>query len=124
MPGIWSMTGQELSDKADRLAENSFLKLIGRVGMATAFPVLVMMSTWVGNTLWSISAEQAKMRGEFTARIDVLTERIGTNIIRSSDVDLGFKLRDQRIEYLEKSDLELQRRLNELGSRIQRIEQR
>lgn len=105
------MTGQELTDRADRIAENSWLKLIGRAGMATAFPVLVYMSSWVGTTLWSINTEQAKMRGEFTARIDVLTERIGTNIIRSNDVELGFKLRDQQIDFLKQTVVEHARRL-------------
>lgn len=120
MVGVWSMTGQELSDRADRIAENSFLKLIGRVGMATAFPVLVLMSTWVGNTLWSINAEQGRLAG----RIDVLTERIGTSVIRSTDVELGFKLRDQRIEYLEKSDVEMRRSLLDHGTRILQLERK
>ena len=117
---VWSMTGSELSDRAEHIAENSFLKLIGRVGMASAFPVLVLMSTWVGNTLWSINAEQARL----SARIDVLSERIGTSVIRSSDVDLGFKLRDQRLEYLEKADVEIRRMLTDHGTRILHLERK
>lgn len=113
MVGVWSMTGSELSDKADRIAENSFLKLIGRVGMATAFPVLIAMSTWLGSTLWNMNAEQAKLIG----RVDVLTERIGTNIIRASDVELSFKLRDQRIDFLERA-------VTDHGARIRNLEQK
>ena len=118
------MTGQELSDRADRIAENSFLKLIGRIGMATSFPVLIAISTWVGTTMWSLNTEQAKLRGELTGRIDVLTERIGTSVIRSTDVDLGFKLRDQRIEYLEKGVVEIHRTLGDHGTRILQIERK
>lgn len=113
MQGVWSMTGQDLSDRADRIAENSFLKLIGRIGMASAFPVLIASMTWLGSTLWAMNAEQAKL----SARIDVLSERIGTSVIRSSDVDLGFKLRDQRIEHID-------RVLIEHGQRIYRLEQK
>lgn len=117
MVGVWSMTGQELSDRADRIAENSFLKLIGRIGMASTFPLVIALSTWVGTTLWSLNTEQAKMRGEFTGRLDVLTERIGTNLLRASDVELGFKIRDQRIEFIERS-------LNDHGKRLYQLEQR
>jgi hypothetical protein len=117
MVGVWSMTGQELSDRADRIAENSFLKLIGRLGMASAFPVLIAMSTWVGTTLWSLNTEQAKLRGELTGRIDVLTERVGTNLIRSGDVELGFKIRDQRIEFMERTIIDH-------GKRIYQLEQK
>jgi len=124
MVGVWSMTGQELSDRADRIAENSFLKLIGRIGMASTFPLVIALSTWVGTTLWSLNTEQAKMRGEFTGRLDVLTERIGTGIIRSTDVENAFKLRDQRTEYLEKALVDIHRTLGDHGTRILQLERK
>ena len=120
MVGVWSMTGQELTDRADRIAENSFLKLIGRIGMASAFPVLIALSTWLGSVLWSINNEQGKLSG----RIDVLSERIGTSVIRSSDVELGLKLRDQRIEYLEKGVVDIHRTLSDHGTRILQLERK
>jgi len=107
------MTGSELADRAESIAENSFLKLIGRLGMASAFPILVAGTAWLGSTIWAINSEQAKLTG----RIDVLSERIGASVIRQSDVELGFKIRDQRIEYMERS-------VNEHGQRIYRLEQR
>lgn len=113
MVGVWAMTGHELSERAEGIAENSFLKLIGRVGMASAFPVLIALSSWLGSTLWSMNAEQAKL----SARIDVLSERIGASVIRSSDVDLGFKVRDQRLEYLDRA-------VQDHGTRIYRLEQK
>jgi len=113
MVGVWSMTGQELTDRADRIAENSFLKLIGRVGMASAFPVLIAGMTWLGSTLWSINSEQARLSG----RIDVLTERVGTNLVRSDDLNIRFLIRDQRLDYLERA-------VTDHGKRIYQLEQK
>ena len=70
--GVLSMNAGELRDRADQVAENAFLKLIGRIGMATAFPVLIAGMTWLGSTLWQINSEIAKQAG----RIDLLNERI------------------------------------------------
>lgn len=120
MPGVWSMTGQELSDRADKIAENSWLKLIGRFSMIGAMPVVATGSFWIGSVLWSINNEQGKL----SARIDVLTERIGTSVIRSADVDLGFKLRDQRLEYLEKSGVDMRQTIRDHEDRIRKIEQK
>lgn len=113
MAGVWSMTGEQLTNKAERFAENAFLKLIGRVGMASAFPVLIASMTWLGSTLWSLNADQAKL----TARIDVLTERIEGNMsdrYRSTDALRDFKLRDQK-------DAEQDRRIEDILREVQRV---
>lgn len=109
--GVWSMTGEQLTSKADQIAENAFLKLVGRVGMAAAFPVLIASMSWLGSTLWALNAEQAKL----SARMDVLTEQIKSNMedrYRSGDAVRDFRLRDQK-------DLEQDRRINELIQRMQ-----
>lgn len=101
------MNAQQLEDWADRKSESGILKLVARWGMTASIPVMLAAMTWIGSTLWSINAEQARLSG----RIDVLTERIGTNIIRANDVELGFKLRDQRIDFLERITADQARRL-------------
>jgi predicted metal-dependent hydrolase len=111
--GVWSMTGEQLSSRADQIAENAFLKLIGRLGMAAAFPVLIASMTWLGSTLWSLNTEQAKL----SARIDVLTERIGVDVserYRASDAKRDLLLRDQK-------DAEQDRRIEDLLREIRRI---
>jgi hypothetical protein len=107
--GVWSMTGEQLTNKADQIAENAFLKLIGRIGMASAFPVLIASMTWLGSTLWALNAELSKQSG----RIDVLTERIGLTMddrYKASDARRDFLLRDQK-------DVEQDRRLQRLEER-------
>lgn len=111
--GVWSMTGEQLTEKADRIAENAFLKLIGRLGMASAFPVLIASMTWLGSTLWHLNAEQAKL----AARIDILTERLDSNMgdrYRATDALRDLKLRDQK-------DAEQDRRIEDILREIQRI---
>jgi len=114
--GVWTMNARELTDKADSIAENAFLKLIGRIGMASAFPVLVLVSTWAGNTLWDMKAEQSKLAG----KVDVLTERVSMQMedrYRKSDADRDLRTRDQK-------DAEHDRRLDRLDQRIDRLEGR
>lgn len=114
--GVWSMTTEQLSSKADRIAENAFLKLIGRVGMASAFPVLIASMSWLGSTLWTLNTEQARL----SARIDVLTERIGLDITdryRASDAKKDLLLRDQK-------DAEQDRRIEDILREIRRIVER
>jgi hypothetical protein len=116
MAGIWSMNARELTDKADSIAENAFLKLIGRVGMASAFPVLVTAMTWGGNTLWDMKAEQAKLSG----KVDVLTERL------SAQMDDRYRGSDARRDFLTviQKNEEQDKRLDRFEVRIDRIESR
>lgn len=115
MTRVWEMNARELTDKADQWAENAFLKLIGRVGMASAFPVLIASMTWLGSTLWSLNTEQAKL----SAKVDVLSERLSGQLddrYRGSDAVRDLKARDQK-------DTEQDRRLDRLDNRLDRIEQ-
>lgn len=114
--GVFHMNARELTDKADQWAENAFLKLIGRIGMASAFPVLIASMSWLGSTLWAMNAEQARLAG----KVDVLTERISTQMedrYRASDALRDFKARDQK-------DAEQDRRIDRFESRVDRIESR
>lgn len=113
MVGVLRMNAQQLDDWADRKSESGVLKLVARWGMTASIPVMLAAMTWVGSTLWHMNSEQAKLAG----RIDVLVERIGTSVIRTTDIELGFKLRDQRIDFLEKS-------VGDHGLRIYKLEQR
>lgn len=112
--GVWAMNARELTDKADQWAENAFLKLIGRIGMASAFPVLIASMTWLGSTLWALNTEQAKL----AARLDVLTERIGQQLndrYSGSDATRDKALREQK-------DAEQDRRIDRIERRIDRVE--
>lgn len=111
--GVWSMTGEQLTDKADRIAENAFLKLTGRLGMASAFPVLIASMSWLGSTLWHLNAEQAKLTGRIDVLTDILTGNTGDRY-RSSDALRDFKLRDQK-------DAEQDRRIEDILREIQRV---
>lgn len=111
---VWAMNARELTDKADSIAENAFLKLIGRVGMASAFPVLVASMTWLGSTLWSLNAEQSKLAG----KVDVLTERLSISMddrYRGSDARKDFRAVEQKNE-------EQDKRLDRFELRLDRYE--
>lgn len=111
--GVWTMNARELTDKADSIAENAFLKLIGRVGMASAFPVLIASMTWIGSAFWTLNTEQAKLAG----RIAVLTNTIELQMsgrYRDSDAARDFKARDQK-------DQEQDRRLDRLDAQVDRL---
>lgn len=111
--GVWTMNARELTDKADQWAENAFLKLIGRVGMASAFPVLIASMSWLGSTLWSMNAEQGKLAG----RIAVLTTTIELQMsgrYRDTDAARDFRARDQK-------DAEQDRRLDRLDVQVDRM---
>lgn len=113
MAMVWSMTGQELTDRADRLAENSILKLVGRLSMAAVVPILLACMSWVATTLWGVNSEQVKLSG----RIDVLSERVGQNLYRGSEAERDLKLRDVLINQLD-------RVVTDHGQRLYRLEQR
>lgn len=113
--GVWSMNSRQLNEWADEKAESGVLKLIARWGMTASIPVILAAMTWIGNTLWQMNSDQAKLAG----RIDVLVERVSglTNLYRQSDAERDLKLRDFRLN-------EIDRTLGSHGIRIDRLEQR
>lgn len=115
--GAWSMNAQQITDAADTIAENAFLKLIGRAGMVAALPVVLAGGTWLGNTLWTLNGEQARLSGQ----IAVLTSRIELQMsdrYRGADADRDFKLRDQKVIDLERRVTSIEARLE---TRIRRV---
>lgn len=110
------MNTQVLMSQADKIAENSLLKLVGRVGMAASLPILLVGMSWLGNTLWSLNAEQAKLGG----RIDVLA---GLMTERTAD---RYTQQDARrdLQLLESRNAEQDRRLVETQSLMKEVFQR
>lgn len=106
------MNTREITDRADVLAENGVLKLLGRVAMAASAPAII----WLGVTLWDISREQGRLQG----KLDLLVERIdraSEDRYRAGDAIRDFKLRDQK-------DRQQDLRIDRNERRIDGVEQR
>lgn len=88
------MNAAQLYRRADDWAENAFLKLIGRLGMATAFPVLIASTSWLGSTLWTMNTNEALLAG----KVDVLSERISDELRAANQRALEHERRLQRLE--------------------------
>lgn len=108
------MNTHDISETADRWAENSVLKLLGRAFMALFIPVIGGATIWLGTTMWDMSREQARLFG----KIELLTERVETTMddrYRASDANRDFARRDQK-------DAEQDRRIMRNETRMDRIE--
>ena len=106
------MNAQQLSDHADQLSENGMLKLAGRFMMIVSGPAII----WLGTTLWIMYGDQAR----FTVKIDFLTQQIvdlSKNQYRDGDAARDIKAQDQK-------NMEQDRRIGVVESRIDRIEGR
>lgn len=102
MTRVWDMNAAQLYRRADDIAENAFLKLIGRIGMALVAPVFVVSISWLGTTIWQMNTNAALLTG----KVDVLSERITDQLIATSQRVTD---QDRRIQRLEDEVLQLQR---------------
>lgn len=108
------MNARELYDRADSIAENAFLKVVSRISMALAAPIVAVGITWFGNTLWTINNAQ----GELSGKIALLTQQItqlSEGKYTSNDAN-----RDAKAQVIK--DNEQDRRIGSLESRYERLQ--
>jgi hypothetical protein len=111
------MNAQQLTDKADELAENGVLKLLGRFFMIISAPAIV----WLGAVMWDFSKEQAQTKGQLTSSIEQVRGEIA--VLRAT-VELKMTdrytatdaKRDQQL--LDQRNTEQDRRLTENSTAI------
>lgn len=111
--GVLNMNASELFDKADEIAENAFLKLISRLSMALAAPIVAVGITWFGNTLWTINNSQGEMKGQ----INLLAQQVGQ--ISEGKYTANDASRDAKAQTVK--DNEQDRRLTALENRVERL---
>jgi hypothetical protein len=114
MPGVLEMNTQQLTNRADQIAENAFLKLIGRLSMALSAPVVAVGITWFGNTLWTINNSQGEMRGQ----IALMSQQL--NQLSEGKYTANDAARDAKAQAVK--DTEQDRRISQIESRFDRIE--
>lgn len=112
--GVLDMNAQQLTDRADQLAENAFLKLVARLSMALAAPIVAVGITWFGNTLWSINAIQGEMQGQ----IKLLSQRLDDAV--TGKYTANDASRDAKAQAIK--DSEQDRRINVLEQRLYTVE--
>ena len=100
-------------NKADEIAENAFLKLISRLSMALAAPIVAVGITWFGNTLWTINNSQGEMKGQ----INLLAQQVGQ--ISEGKYTANDASRDAKAQTVK--DGEQDRRLTTLENRVERL---
>lgn len=110
--GVLRMNARELFDKADEIAENAFLKLVSRISMALAAPIVAVGITWFGNTLWTINNSQGEMKGQ----INLLAQQVGQ--ISEGKYTANDASRDAKAQTVK--DNEQDRRLTTLENRLER----
>lgn len=110
--GVLSMNARELFDKADEIAENAFLKLVSRISMALAAPIVAVGISWFGNTLWTINNSQGEMKGQ----INLLSQQVAT--ISEGKYTSNDAARDAKAQTVK--DNEQDRRLQTLENRFER----
>ncbi len=111
--GVLAMNARELFDKADEIAENAFLKLVSRISMALAAPIVAVGITWFGNTLWTINNSQGEMKGQ----INLLAQQVGQ--ISEGKYTANDASRDAKAQTVK--DNEQDRRLTTLENRFERL---
>jgi len=112
--GVLQMNARELYDRADSIAENAFLKVVSRISMALAAPIVAVGITWFGNTLWTINNAQ----GELSGKIALLTQQItqlSEGKYTSNDAN-----RDAKAQSIK--DSEQDRRIGALETRFERLQ--
>lgn len=112
--GVWSMNAGELFDRADQIAENAFLKLISRISMALAAPIVAVGITWFGNTLWTINNSQGEMKGQIALLAQQVTQ------ISEGKYTSGDAARDSKAQTVK--DNEQDRRLTTIENRVERLQ--
>lgn len=110
--GLFQMNARELYDRADSISENAFFKILGRGIMVVVGPAAIGMMGWVGNALWDMKAEQAKMTGEMNV-LRTTIELQMSDRYRGSDAARDFRIRDQK-------DVEQDRRIQSIETRLDR----
>lgn len=108
------MNSRELLDKADQIAENAFLKLISRISMALAAPIVAVGISWFGNTLWTINNSQGEMKGQ----IALLAQQVSQ--ISEGKYTANDAARDSKAQTVK--DNEQDRRLTTIESRVERLQ--
>lgn len=108
------MNARELYDRADSIAENAFLKLVSRISMGLAAPIVAVGITWFGNTLWTINNSQ----GELGGKIALLAQQIAQ--LSEGKYTVNDANRDAKAQTVK--DNEQDRRLNALETRFERLQ--
>ncbi len=112
--GVLDMNARDLSDKADQIAENAFLKLTSRISMAMAAPVVLIGITWFGSTLWTINNSQGELKGQ----VGLLSQQVSQ--ISEGRYTANDAARDAKTQTVK--DSEQDRRINTLENRVYTIE--
>lgn len=112
--GVLQMNARELYDRADQISENAFLKMVSRVSMALAAPIVAVGITWFGNTLWTINNSQ----GELAGKIALLAQQIAQ--ISEGKYTVNDANRDAKAQTVK--DNEQDRRLNNIEAKIERLQ--
>lgn len=110
------MNARELYDRADQIAENAFLKIVSRISMALAAPIVAVGITWFGNTLWNINTAQGELSGKFA----LLAQQIAQ--LSEGKYTVNDANRDAKAQLVK--DTEQDRRLNNLEAKFERIQTR
>lgn len=107
------MNARELFDRADQIAENAFLKLVSRISMALAAPIVAVGITWFGSTLWTINNLQGEMKGQ----IALLSQQL--NQVAEGKYTANDAARDAKAQNIK--DSEQDRRLSTVENRVERL---
>lgn len=105
------MNARELYDRADQISENAFLKMVSRISMALAAPIVAVGITWFGNTLWTINNSQGEMKGQ----INLLAQQVSQ--ISEGKYTANDASRDAKAQTVK--DNEQDRRILTLESRVE-----
>lgn len=108
------MNARELYDRADQIAENAFLKMVSRVSMALAAPIVAVGITWFGNTLWTINSAQAELSGKFA----LLAQQIAQ--LSEGKYTVNDANRDAKAQLVK--DNEQDRRISSIEAKIERLQ--
>lgn len=109
--GVLQMNARELYDRADQISENAFLKMVSRISMALAAPIVAVGITWFGNTLWTINNSQGEMKGQ----INLLAQQVSQ--ISEGKYTANDASRDAKAQTVK--DNEQDRRILTLESRVE-----
>ena len=112
--GILQMNARELTDRADQLSENGILKLIGRWGMTITLPMVSGSLLWLGNVLWDMKAEQARLSGQIALLAQQITQ-LSESKYTANDAN-----RDAKAQIIE--DNEQDRRIGALETKFERLQ--
>lgn len=112
--GVLSMNANQLYDAADRVAENAFLKIVSRISMAMAAPIVAVGITWFGNTLWTINNSQGEMKGQ----INLLAQQVSQ--ISEGKYTANDAGRDAKAQTIK--DNEQDRRISTVETKIERLQ--